>query len=385
MIDKYGDTSQLTGEIVDGNLIRQSFVAADNRLKSIKLPLATYKRHNQGHLIVGIAKEGKQEITSSRVNVAGVRDNGEWTFNFGIPLEKGKVYDLRIYSIGCRCGSAVTAKWGKRKHQGNFFNGAKTIVGELAFEIEYDSIVEPIVSNGKTKLNNGVVLPYDENSSVIGLIDIIIPHLDCQELLNRCLRSLARQSYNGFRVTVVDDGSEGKGLTKKIVNKYENEFEIRCLLHKSNRGASVARNTGANKATGEYLYFLDADCELKARALEEYVEALIKNPKVSWAYSNFIWGKDELRGQPFDAKLLYSRNFISTMSMIRRDHFPGFDESLKRLQDWDLWLTMIEKKKRGVWIDKVLFATPRRKGGISDSKEISWENAVNILREKHDF
>jgi len=45
------------------------------------------------------------------------------------------------------------------------------------------------------------------------------------------------------------------------------------------------------------------------------------------------------------------------MALIKRADFPvgGWDESIKKFQDWDLWLTMLNAGKSGVWVDKVLF------------------------------
>ena len=45
------------------------------------------------------------------------------------------------------------------------------------------------------------------------------------------------------------------------------------------------------------------------------------------------------------------------MSLIRRKDFPqsGWDESIKKLQDWDLWLQMLSEGKTGLWIPQVLF------------------------------
>ena len=70
------------------------------------------------------------------------------------------------------------------------------------------------------------------------------------------------------------------------------------------------------------------------------------------------------------------------MSLIRRKAFPQFDESLKRLQDWDLWLTMMREGSSGVWCDEVLFETPMREHSIS-SGTYSWNEAVMVLRRKH--
>ena len=57
--------------------------------------------------------------------------------------------------------------------------------------------------------------------------------------------------------------------------------------------------------------------------------------------------------------------YIMTTSLIRAKDFPGFDESLKKFQDWDLWLTMLEQNKTGVWVPEILFSVAPRKSGMS--------------------
>jgi hypothetical protein len=57
--------------------------------------------------------------------------------------------------------------------------------------------------------------------------------------------------------------------------------------------------------------------------------------------------------------------YIHTSSLIRRADFPGFDETLKKFQDWDLWLSIAESGGKGVWIDKMLFSVAPG-GSMSD-------------------
>ena len=87
--------------------------------------------------------------------------------------------------------------------------------------------------------------------------------------------------------------------------------------------------------------------------------------------------------------------YIHTTSLIRKKDFPGFDENIKRLQDWDLWLTMLEQGKRGIWIPKYLF-TVHPGGTMSkwmpkifvryfkrNKKVHSYLDAVEIVKKKH--
>ena len=72
---------------------------------------------------------------------------------------------------------------------------------------------------------------------------------------------------------------------------------------------------------------------------------------------------DELhRYQDFSLEILKRRNLCSTMSLIRADAFPQWDESIERFQDWDIFLNMALQGYKGKWIDEVLFTTPKREG-----------------------
>ena len=71
------------------------------------------------------------------------------------------------------------------------------------------------------------------------------------------------------------------------------------------------------------------------------------------------------KASSFDKNFLKQNNYIDTTSLIRRSDFPGFDESLKRFQDWDLWLAMLEQGKKGIFIPKVLYKKIISNGGIS--------------------
>jgi len=46
--------------------------------------------------------------------------------------------------------------------------------------------------------------------------------------------------------------------------------------------------------------------------------------------------------------------YIHTTSLIKKDYFPGFDENIKRFQDWDLWLTMLQSGHTGYFINQIL-------------------------------
>jgi hypothetical protein len=83
--------------------------------------------------------------------------------------------------------------------------------------------------------------------------------------------------------------------------------------------------------------------------------ALKSDNEASFVYSSFKWGWKKFKLWPFDSEKLKQMPYIHTSSLIRREVFPCFDESLKKFQDWDLFLTIVEKGGRGAYIPEVLF------------------------------
>lgn len=93
-----------------------------------------------------------------------------------------------------------------------------------------------------------------------------------REYLPQCLASVERQSFDGFEVILVDDGSSDGSAG--ICDEWAAAFGGRARsFHKENGGASSARNYGLDRARGEYVYFLDADDYLSEDALGLLVDA----------------------------------------------------------------------------------------------------------------
>ena len=99
---------------------------------------------------------------------------------------------------------------------------------------------------------------------------IIIPLYNKEKYIERCLDSLLDQGLepNEYEVIIVDDGSKDSGaLVVENYAKRNKDVRIELIIQK-NQGPSAARNNGLNKATGEYVYFLDADDYLAPNALD---------------------------------------------------------------------------------------------------------------------
>lgn len=163
---------------------------------------------------------------------------------------------------------------------------------------------------------------------------------------------------------VVDDGSDNaqkEYLRKEIVP----QFPQVKFIFSEHGGASAARNRGFKESSGQLVIFWDADIVGQPNMLAKMKKALDKHPEASYAYSSFKFGWKKFVCGPFDAQKLQSANFITTTSLIRREHFPGFDKSLNKFQDWDLWLTMLTQGHIGIWVPETLFQIINTKGAMS--------------------
>lgn len=98
------------------------------------------------------------------------------------------------------------------------------------------------------------------------LISIIVPIYNAQAYLERCLLSIQGQTYKNLEILLIDDGSTDN--SGAICDEYAKKDGRIKVFHKSNGGVSSARNFGLDKATGEYIGFVDSDDEIHPEMYE---------------------------------------------------------------------------------------------------------------------
>lgn len=196
------------------------------------------------------------------------------------------------------------------------------------------------------------------------LVTIIIPVYNQKKELKQALDSIAQQTYHPFEVIIVDDGSNDKIQNSEL--RIQNDIQTK-LIRQENKGAPAARNRGFKEAKGEYVIFWDADVIGESHMLQTLCRALQAHPEASYSYSNFYFGWKKMPARSFDASVLRQINYIHSTSLIRRANLSEnpWDESLLRLQDWDVWLTLLEQGHNGVHVPEYLFRVIPHRGGMS--------------------
>jgi glycosyltransferase involved in cell wall biosynthesis len=145
-------------------------------------------------------------------------------------------------------------------------------------------------------------------------VSVIIPVYNGAATIARALESIFAQTFTGYEIVVVDDGSTDQ--TRTILHRYAGRVR---LVEQPNRGQAAARNNGVRHSSDEFIAFLDADDEWLPRRLELTVAALLADPDAALVYSDMIVVNEA--GEEF------RRSHISNETA----HAPAMDEMLTRI------------------------------------------------------
>lgn len=106
------------------------------------------------------------------------------------------------------------------------------------------------------------------------MISVIVPIYNVEEYLPTCIKSILNQTYKDLEILLIDDGSTDN--SGKICDEYAKQDNRCIVIHQPNKGLSDARNIGLDRATGEYISFIDGDDYIHPKMLETLYEALQK-------------------------------------------------------------------------------------------------------------
>ncbi|HEX3704146.1 MAG TPA: glycosyltransferase family A protein [Vicinamibacterales bacterium] len=201
-------------------------------------------------------------------------------------------------------------------------------------------------------------------------VSVIIPCYDLGRYLDEAVGSVLAQTYQDFEIIVVDDGSM-EPETLALIEDYRRPKTR--VVRAAHGGLAAARNMGIAHAQGDLLCALDADDRLAPSFLEKTVRALDDDPAIAFAscwlraFGDEAW---EWRPERCDLPALLSEDTILTAALVRRDAVAsagGYDTAMpvQGDEDWDLWLTLVERGYHGVIIPEVLFDYRRRAGSMS--------------------
>ena len=208
-------------------------------------------------------------------------------------------------------------------------------------------------------------------------VSVVVPSHNRARLLSRTLQSILAQQMGDLEVVVVDDGSTDH--TASVAAAADPRVVV--LRNEAPAGVSAARNRGIAAARGTWLAFCDDDDLWSPEKLAHQVAAA-ERARAGWVYSGDVNVDDRLRvlsgGRPPDpasvVQLLPRWNPISSggSNVVVRSELladvGGFDASLRRTEDWDLWIRLA-RTGPPAWVCEPLVAYRFHPGNISSDPQ----------------
>jgi len=178
-------------------------------------------------------------------------------------------------------------------------------------------------------------------------VSVVLPTYNRAATLMRALDSVLHQSVPVHEVVVVDDGStDGTAELMSAVTRLDPRVRY---LWQPNSGATVARNTGLDAVSGDVVAFQDSDDEWIPTLVERLLPAVGANTVAFGSHRHWTSGRSRVIPPKHVARprrTLRRTNCFPThtalldASLLRETRF---DPGLRRFQDWDLWLSLIER------------------------------------------
>lgn len=116
-------------------------------------------------------------------------------------------------------------------------------------------------------------------------ISVIVPIYKVEKYLEECVESILQQTYHNLEIILVDDGSPDR--SGEIADAFAQKDQRVKVIHQKNGGLSVARNTGLDNATGDYINFIDSDDFMPENALALMVQKA-EDEQADYVIGNYI-------------------------------------------------------------------------------------------------
>jgi glycosyltransferase involved in cell wall biosynthesis len=224
------------------------------------------------------------------------------------------------------------------------------------------------------------------------MVSVIIPAFRAASYIGDTLASVFGQTWRDVEVIIVNDGSPDTAQLLEALAPWRDRL---VYLEQENGGAGAARNAGLAAARGDLVAFLDADDTWMPGFLESQVRFLQAHPECDMVYADArLTGDTPLAGRTFmDTtpsegevtfhSLLAQRCTVLTSSVVVRrsvlDRAGLFDASLRRGQDFDLWLRIAHLGGRIAYQREPLIERKVLADGLSADPVTELARAIRVL------
>jgi glycosyltransferase involved in cell wall biosynthesis len=231
------------------------------------------------------------------------------------------------------------------------------------------------------RLGRAVTRPSDARA----LVSIVMPVYNREGIVGRSIESVLAQDFDAWELVVVDDGSTDS--TRDVIEAFAKRDDRIRLVRGEHRGVSAARNLGVSEARAEVLAFLDSDNVWTPHFLSvSYSEVASGRADLTYAAVELDRGgrKHGYLGMSGSRDHLINGNsFIDMNTLVVKadlvEQVGGFDESLRRWVDYDLFLRLFEVTDRVTYLPFVGVRYDHRDDAldrITTSESPHWRDVV---------
>lgn len=222
-------------------------------------------------------------------------------------------------------------------------------------------------------------------------LSVVIPCYNQGEYLLEAIASVEECLDPGIEMAIVNDGST-EPLTLEVL--YYLQTQGYWILHQPNQGLAIARNRGIEAARGQYILPLDADNKIRPEYITKGSEILQNCPEIGIVYGDaqYFGERQGIWQVPdFDRQRLLQGNYIDACAVFRKQVWRdcgGYDGNIPDklgFEDWDLWLSAVEKGWKFYHIPEVLFEYRVRVKSMVSRCQIpeNQRKLIRYLRHKH--
>lgn len=228
-------------------------------------------------------------------------------------------------------------------------------------------------------------------------VSVIIPTYNCLSYLPKAIGSVLKQTYHDVELIIIDDNSND-GTSTYLASIGDGRI---ITIPTLGVGAPQARNLGIEKASGEYIAFLDADDFWFPEKIERQLEFHQRFPDLAMSFTNYehltedyqvvvdcfsYWSQFQDQDELFinienPLEFIIENNVIGTSTvMVKAEVFSqtdSFNADIKYGEDWELWLRMSENHQVGV-LNSVQVGYLMRASSVTQTESLKLRNLQSI-------
>lgn len=232
------------------------------------------------------------------------------------------------------------------------------------------------------------------------LVSVIVPVYNVEKYLEKCLESIAKQSYKNLQIILVDDGSTD--ASPQICDAFANRDNRVVVYHNENHGPGYSRNYGIDRSEGDLIMFVDSDDWVDEDYVMDLVQAITETESdiaISPYYFEFpdksvpdVADKTKLTGVlAKDLVKLYGLTAGPCFKLYRRDiilnkgiRFP-FNKSYSEDRVFNYYYLQNVKKYTYVDIPQYHYRQSEGLGLSKQKSERAFDDAMYALEEEKKF